>query len=144
MNTLTPILTEPVDDPMAWTGDDLSTDDLVYPLTPATVAGLEELLEQTRGLPRDDIDRTQTSHPDVDGPAREVYEELVRGRGLVVVRGFPVEHHTLDDNERIFWCWLTNFGELLSNNSFGHRLVKVQQEVLPGGVLSARGTKSAA
>jgi hypothetical protein len=33
---------------------------------------------------------------------------------------------------------------LLSNNSFGHRMVRVQQEVLPGGVQSARGTKSAA
>jgi hypothetical protein len=144
MNTLTPILTEPVHDPMAWTGADFSGDDLVYQLSPATVAGLEQLLARTRDMPRDEIRREHVGHPDVDAPAREVYEELVRGRGLVVVRGFPVADHTIDDTERIFWCWLSHFGELLSNNSFGHRMVRVQQEVLPGGVQSARGTKSAA
>ena len=140
----TPILTEQTHDPMAWTGADLTVDDLVYPLSPATVAALEELLVRTHDMPRDEIGREHVGHPDVDGPAREVYEELVRGRGLVVVRGFPVTEHSLEDNERIFWCWLSHFGELLSNNSFGHRMVRVQQEVLPGGVQSARGTKSAA
>ena len=127
----TPILTEPVHDPMAWAGADFAgDDDLVYRLTPATVAGLEEILVRVRDLPRDDIGREHVGHPDVDGPAREVYEELIRGRGLVVVRGFPVAEHTIDENERIFWIWLSHFGELLSNNSFGHRMVRVQQEVL--------------
>jgi len=81
-------------------------------------------------------------HPDVDGPAREVYEELISGRGLVVVRGFPVEEHGVDEMELLFWAWLTHFGRLVSNNSFGHRMVRVQQEVLANGVQPARGTKS--
>jgi hypothetical protein len=140
----TPILTEQVHDPMAWVGSDFpGDDDLVYRLSPATIAGLEELLVQTRDLPRDSIGREHASHPDVAGPAREVYEELIAGRGLVVVRGLPVVDHTLEENERIFWCWLVHFGELLSNNSFGHKMVKVQQEVMAGGVQPARGTKSA-
>ena len=57
--------------------------------TPATVAGLEEILERVRDMPRDAIEREHVGHPDVDGPAREVYEELISGRGLVVVRGLP-------------------------------------------------------
>ena len=36
---------------------------------------------RVRDLPRDDIAREHVGHPDVDGPAREVYEELVSGRG---------------------------------------------------------------
>ncbi len=132
-------------DPMAWVGADFSgDDDLVYELAPATLAGLEEILVRVRDLPRDAIGREHVGHPDVDAPAREVYEEIIRGRGLVVVRGFPVSEHTIEENERLFWCWLSHFGELLSNNSFGHRMVRVQQEVLPGGVQPARGTKSAA
>jgi hypothetical protein len=141
----TPIHTEQVRDPMAWVGSDFSSDDdLVYHLSPATVAGLEEIIVRVRDMPRDSIGREHVGHPDVDGAAREVYEELIRGRGLVVVRGLPVAEHTIDENERLFWCWLSHFGELLSNNSFGHRMVRVQQEVLPGGVQPARGTKSAA
>ena len=130
---------------MAWVGADFpGDDDLVYRLTPATIAGLEEIVERTRDIPRDSITREHVGHPDVDGPAREVYEEIIRGRGLVVVRGLPVAEHTIEENERLFWCWLSHFGELLSNNSFGHRMVRVQQEVMPGGVQPARGTKSAA
>jgi len=141
----TPILTEQTRDPMAWVGADFtSDDDLVYRLSPETIAGLEDVVERTLDLPRDAITREHVGHPDVDGPAREVYEEIVRGRGLVVVRGLPVGEHTIEENERLFWCWLSHFGELLSNNSFGHRMVRVQQEVLPGGVQPARGTKSAA
>ena len=135
---------DPGQDPMAWVGADFAgDDDLVYELTPATVTGLEEILVRVRDLPRDSIGREHVGHPHVDGPAREVYEEIIRGRGLVVVRGLPVAEHTIEDNERLFWCWLAHFGELLSNNSFGHRMVRVQQEVLPGGVQPARGTKSA-
>jgi hypothetical protein len=140
----TAIHTEQVNDAMAWTGADFSgDDDLAYPLTRATVAGLEELLLRTRDVPRDAIELEDVHHPDVDGPAREVYDEIIAGRGLVVVRGFPVAEHSLDDNERMLWCWLVHFGQLVSNNSFGHRMVRVQQEVLPGGVQPARGTKSA-
>jgi len=141
----TDIPTEPVPDPMAWVGADFTDDDdLVYRLSPATVAGLEEILVRTSDLPPDSITRDDVRHPDVDGPAREVYEEIIRGRGLVVVRGLPVADHTIEENERLFWCWLSHFGELLSNNSFGHKMVRVQQEVMTGGVQPARGTKSAA
>ena len=141
----TAIHTEQVHDRMAWVGSDFtSEDDLVYRLSPATVAGLEEILVRTSDLPPDSITRDDVRHPDVDGPAREVYEEIIRGRGLVVVRGLPVADHTIEENERLFWCWLSHFGELLSNNSFGHKMVRVQQEVMTGGVQPARGTKSAA
>jgi hypothetical protein len=141
----TAIHTEQIHDPMAWTGDDFrGEDDLVYRLSPATVAGLEELLVRTHELPRDAIEVERAHHPDVDGPAREVYDEIISGRGLVVVRGFSVDEHPVEDIERIFWCWLSHFGRLVSNNSFGHRMVRVQQEVLAGGVQPARGTKSAA
>ena len=93
----TPILTEQTHDPIAWTGADFTgPDDFVYRLSAATVAGLEELLARTRNMPRDEIRREHVGHPDVDGPAREVYEEVVRGRGLVVVRGFPVATHTVE------------------------------------------------
>lgn len=141
----TAIHTEQVHDAMAWVGADFpGDDDLVHRLSPATVAGLEEILVRVRDMPRDSIEREHVGHPDVDGPAREVYDELISGRGLCVVRGFPVAEHTVDENERLFWCWLSHFGRLVSNNSFGHRMVRVQQEVLAGGVQPARGTKSAA
>jgi hypothetical protein len=141
----TAIHTEQVHDAMAWTGTDFTgDDDLVHRLSPAAVAGLEEVLERVRDVPRDEIELEHVHHPDVDPEASEVYHELISGRGLVVVRGFPVDDHTVEEDERLFWCWLCHFGRLVSNNSFGHRMVRVQQVVMPDGVQSARGTKSAA
>jgi hypothetical protein len=141
----TAIHTEQVHDPMAWVGSDFaSEEELVYRLEPRTVAGLEEVLQRVRHMPRDSIELEHARHPDVEGPARDVYQELIHGRGLVVVRGFPVDRYSVDDMERLYWAWLVHFGRLLSNNSFGHKMVRVQQEVLPGGVQPARGTKSAA
>jgi hypothetical protein len=139
----TAIHTEQVHDAMAWVGSDFASDEeLVYRLEPRTVAGLEEVLQRVRHMPRDSIELEHARHPDVDGPARDVYEELMWGRGLVIVRGFPVDRHPLDDLEYLYWAWLVHFGRLVSNNSFGHRMVRVQQDVLPGGVQPARGTKS--
>ena len=66
------------------------------------------------------------------------------GKGLACVRGFPVEQHSIEDLERIYWAFCTHLGYLVSNNSFGHRMVRVQEEVLPNGVQPARGTKSRA
>jgi len=132
-----------VHDRMAWTGTDfVSDDELVYQLSAATVAALEEVLARVGDMPRDEITRAHVGHPDVDGPAHDVYEELIRGRGLAVVRGFPVAEHDVEEMEIIYWAWLSHFGQLVSNNSFGHRMVRVQQEVLPDGVQPARGTKS--
>jgi len=140
----TTIYTEQVHDPMAWVGSDFASDEeLVFRLSPNTVQGLEEILDRVRDMPRDEITREHVAHPAVDGPAREVYDEIVSRRGLVVVRGFPVEEHPVDAMERMYWAWLSHFGTLLSNNSFGHRMVRVQQDVLPGGAQPARGTKSA-
>jgi hypothetical protein len=141
----TAIHTEQVREAAAWVGTDFAAgEELVYRLEPRTVAGLEEVMRRVRHLPRDSVELEHVCHPDVDAPARAVYEELMFGRGLVIVRGFPVDQHPIDDLEYLYWAWLSHFGRLVSNNSFGHRMVRVQQEMLPGGIQPARGTKSSA
>lgn len=143
--TLTPIHTEKVDGPMAWVGSDFaSKEDLAFDLSSRNVAALEAVLEATRAKDRDAITREDASHPDLDADLARLYDELMRGKGLAVVRGFPVEQHPIEDLERIYWAFCTHLGYLVSNNSFGHRMVRVQEEVLPNGVQPARGTKSRA
>ena len=145
IETLTPILTSPTNDPMAWRGSDIaSKEELTFDLSRRNVAALESILLRVADMPRDDIVREHCSHPDLDADLAQVYEDVIRGRGLAIVRGFPVDQHSVDEIERIYWIFCTHFGNLLSNTSLGHRMVRVQEEVLPGGVQSARGTKSRA
>jgi hypothetical protein len=145
LETLTPILWDPVEDPMAWRGSDLaSKDELAFDLSPRNVAALESILVRVADLARDDIAREDCGHPDLDADLATVYDEVIRGRGLSIVRGFPVGQHSVDEMERIYWIFCTHFGNLLSNTSLGSRMVRVQEEVWPGGTQSARGTKSRA
>ncbi len=131
--------------PMAWRGSDFSgKDDISYDLSPGQALALEEILERTAAIERDAIGREHCGHPALDGALATVYEEILRGRGLVVVRGFPVAGHTVEEIERIYWAFCTHFGQLLSHNSFGQRMVRVFESPLPGGVQPARGTKSRA
>src|SRR5262245_20390104 len=130
---------------MAWRGRDIAgKDDLTFDLSSRNVAALESVLLRVAGMARDDLTREHCRHPGLDADLSRVYEDVIRGRGLAVVRGFPVDQHSVDETERIYWIFCTHFGNLLSNNSFGHRMVRVQEEVMPGGVQSARGTKSRA
>jgi hypothetical protein len=109
------------------------------------VAALESLLARSAGRDRDDLTLEDARHPDLDEDLRRgVYEQLMFGRGLVVVRGFPCDEHDVGELERIYWLVCCHVGYLVSNNSFGHRMVRVQEEVLSNGVQPARGTKSRA
>jgi hypothetical protein len=142
---LTPIHRQRIEHPSAWRGADFAgKDELAFDLTARHVAALEEILARTAGLPRDAIGREHCGHPALDADLARVYREIIHGRGIVFVRGFPVARHPLEEIERIYWAFCTHFGRLVSNNSFGHRMVRVQEEVLPGGVQPARGTKSSA
>jgi hypothetical protein len=143
---LTPIHREVIDGPMAWTGADVaSKDQLAFDLTSKHVAALESLLTRSANRERDQLTRDDARHPDLDEDLRRgVYEQLMFGRGLVVVRGFPCDDHDIEELERIYWLVCCHVGYLVSNNSFGHRMVRVQEEVLPNGVQPARGTKSRA
>jgi hypothetical protein len=144
--TLTPIHRELIDGPMAWIGADIaSKDQIAFDLTSKHVAALEALLTRSTGRERDELTLDDARHPDLDDDLRSgIYEQLMFGRGLVVVRGFPCDQHDIDELERIYWLVCCHVGYLVSNNSFGHRMVRVQEEVLPNGVQPARGTKSRA
>jgi len=141
----TAIYTDQVTDTMAWTGDDFATkEDFAFDLSARNVAALESILAKTSGKDRDEISVADARHPDLDDDLARLYPTLLFGKGLACVRGFPVEQHSIEDLERIYWAFCTHLGYLVSNNSFGHRMVRVQEEILPNGVQPARGTKSRA
>lgn len=138
---MTEILQTEIHDDMAWTGDDITKADVTFDLSSANVAALQELAERTRDMPMYDIGREHTGHKDLDADLKRIYEFLIRGRGLAVVRNFPVDL-PLEQVERIYWIFCTHFGYLVSNNSLGERLVRVQSDPLRDGSRPARGTKS--
>ena len=88
----TPIYDKQIAGPMAWTGEDgLAKEDFVFKLGPSQIAALRELLTRVQDVPRDEITAEMCRQPDLDEFLEDVYEELVRGRGLAVIRGVPID-----------------------------------------------------
>ena len=141
---MTPILRERIKHPVAWVGSDFkSKDDLAFDLNHTHVAALKDLLARLKDVPTEQIVLAQCAHPALDDDLARILDEVVDGRGLVLVRGFPVDGHPIEEIEKMYWIFTRHLGPHLSMNGFGLKLVRVQQEILPGGTQSARGTKSA-
>ena len=102
----TAIYTQQVTDPMAWTGADFSSkEDFAFDLSARNVAALESILLATAKKDRDEITPADARHPDLDDDLGRLYQDLMFGKGLACVRGFPVEQHSIEDLERIYWAF---------------------------------------
>ncbi|MGE0384958.1 MAG: TauD/TfdA family dioxygenase [Gammaproteobacteria bacterium] len=140
---MTPIHREIITHPIAWRGSDFrGKDDLAFDLGAQHVAALEEILLRVEKIPRDEIRREHCGHPALDADMARIMDEIMNGRGLVIMRGMPVANHSVEDLEKMYWALGTHFGTALSQNSFGMLMSRVQEELRPDGSVSTRGTKS--
>ena len=88
---MTPIYMQKIAGPMAWVGSDFkSKEDIVFELGAPQIAAFEEILARVKDVPRDEITRRHAAHPALDEELTKVYREVIHGRGLVIVRGFPI------------------------------------------------------
>ena len=142
--TLTPILTE-TGRTTRWPGGGATRnkDELAFDLSARNVAALESILAASAAWSVTTSIAPTAGHPDLDADLRRGLRRGDPRARAAIVRGFPVTEHSIDEIERIYWAVLP-LRPLVSNNSFGHRMVRVQEEMLPGGVQPARGTKSRA
>ena len=68
------------------------------------------------------ITRDQFSHPSVDPFFARMTEELKWGKGLVFLRGIPLEGYTLDEIRTLYWGIGTHFGTALSQSGVGDKM----------------------
>ena len=112
----------PLTHPSAWLTDDLAT---ISPLSCLNQAQANDL---TRNLTRlTSLPLTQITADDFDlgqcAPLVEhTREELLHGRGIAILRGFPVADLSPDDLEKLFWGLGTHFGHVVSQSRMGDRL----------------------
>jgi hypothetical protein len=128
---------------MAWVGSDFkSKDDIAFDLTRKHVSALEDLLIRLKDVPTEEIVLAQCFHPSLNDDLQKILDEVLDRRGIVLVRGFPVSGYAIEEIEKMYWAFCRHLGPQLGMNSFGHKLVRVQEEKLQGGVQTARGSKS--
>jgi hypothetical protein len=108
----------------AWIGAELARrpEDWIYTLSAAELAEIDANVARLRGrdlasLGRDDFDLPQLG-PVLDG----MREEVLDGRGFVLLRGLPVEGRPVADSALAYWAIGTRFGNPRSQNAMGHLL----------------------
>lgn len=125
------VLARPITGPMVWTGEDLARSaDWIRPVTPAEVDELDAALRavQARGLAWPELTRDDVAIPRLAAALAEVSRELEDGRGLVLLRGLPVERYREDELRIIYWGLGRHLGTPRYQNAQGELIGDVRDE----------------
>jgi hypothetical protein len=114
--------------PSAWIGAELAKrpEEWTYQLSPSEIAELEAATTRNRGRDIAAITRADFPLPTL-GPALErLRDDVLNGRGFVLVRGLPVEGRQIEESAAAYWGIGTYFGSARSQNAKGHVLGHVR------------------
>jgi hypothetical protein len=141
---MTPRYQEQIKGPMAWRGSEITKEEIAFDLSTRQVAALEDVLAKVEkaGLPMRAIGLEQARHPALDAPLEKLFEDIQHGRGIAIVRGFPVERHDVEQIGRMYWAFGAHLGRGVSQSARGDLLGLVRDETPPGEAESARGYTS--
>ena len=116
---------QPIRTRSAWRPADFESPDAYsFTLTPAHLDAFDAALAANRAAGRDAEAVTQRDFP-LDVIAADVAawrDEVLRGRGFILLREFPRDRYTPDDLGLIFFGLGTHFGRAVSQSSMGDRL----------------------
>ena len=119
-----------VEGPSAWIGRDLrrGEDEWVYRLSAAEIGEIEAATAAVpaRGLDIAEIRRGDFPLPNFGPVLDRLRDEILNGRGFVLIRGLPVEGRATADSAAAYWGIGTYLGNARSQNAKGHLLGHVR------------------
>jgi hypothetical protein len=115
----------PVRTRSAWKPADFATPDAFsFTLTDAHFAAFDAALAANRhaGRSAEDVTVRDFALEPIAADVAAWRNEVLRGRGFIVLREFPRDRYTPDDLARLFFGLGTHFGRAVSQSSMGDRL----------------------
>ncbi|HEV8437102.1 MAG TPA: TauD/TfdA family dioxygenase [Methylomirabilota bacterium] len=125
------VIDRPIAGPMVWQGRDLARSrDWIRPLSAEAIAEVDAALRlvQQRGLRWRDVRKKDFPLPGFSAELAQVNRDLEWGRGLVLLRGLPVERYTDDELRVIWWGLGTHLGTAVHQNAHGELIGEVRDE----------------
>ena len=130
------ILTEPIANPSAWTGAEMSRSDAwLYRFSDQALDEIDVAIKRViaRGLAPDQVTKQDFTVPALATKLAEIALELEHGRGFIQMKGFPVERYDERETATAFWGIGAHLGRALSQNARGDLLGNVRDEGLTIG-----------
>ncbi len=132
----------PIVDPAGWTAAELAAgDDWIYALSNTDcdeIIGAVAAIEK-RGLDIKDIGRDDFVLPKVARVMADLRDELLNGRGFVLIRGLPVATMTRAQSAIAYWGLGAHLGRAVCQNGKGHLLGHVKDVGGDYGDANTRG-----
>jgi len=117
----------PFQSPALWRGDELpNRQDWQYLLDAGDIAEIRTALEKTRGEALTSIDRESFNLPRLERRLAALGHALEHGTGSCLLRGWPVDQFSTEDNERVFWGLSRHLGTPISQSAQGDKIFRVE------------------
>jgi hypothetical protein len=133
---------QPLSGSAVWHGRDLArSTDWIRPISAAAVAELDAALAAVtaRGLAWRDIRRDDFPLRGFAAELAAVGHELEHGRGIVLLRGLPVDRYSEDELRRLYWGIGTHLGVARYQNAHGELIGEVRDELRAYGAVEQPG-----
>ena len=114
-----------VSGPHVWTGEELANStEWIYELTESDVEEIEAALRSCQERKFDTLDIAPKDFPLPTLGAKLVgfREEILQGRGFVLLRGLPVEQWSRSEVLTVYWGLASQIGQPLSQSVKGHMI----------------------
>lgn len=117
-----------VQGPSAWVGADLAQrpHEWIHQLSPRELAEIEAAVTALRGCDIAELRRADFPFPTLGPVLERLRDEVLNGRGFVLIRGLPVADRSIADSAAAYWGIGTWFGNARSQNAKGHLLGHVR------------------
>lgn len=115
------------DGPAAWTGAGMrGRGDWIVRLSAADRAELDAAWRASSHLPIESIERAHFALPALGPKLLALRDEVIDGRGFVLLRGLDIEGWPIERTARTYWGIGAWFGRAVSQNAMGHVLGHVR------------------
>lgn len=135
----------PIQHPSAWRGVDVANDPAwCVELTPSMVAEIERAVAgvQARGLDAGRFEASDFPLPTVDAVLRRCRDDVLNGRGFVLLRGLPVEGRDLDSVRSLYWGIGLRLGTPVTQNLRGDLMAEIMDRGLDVNALNVKPSQT--
>ena len=122
----------------AWVGSELAgSTDWIWPVSAAAIAEWDAALAglARRGLAWPNFGRDDFPLLTFARELDAVLDELENGRGVVLLRGIPVERYTEHELKNLYWGLGSHLGHIRYQNARGELIGEVRDEIVRYGAV---------